>query len=155
LARDHFGADPFANPACRIKAGEERGLVKALRDAEDELARYRLEDSNADRRYYAQRAEHAVALRRAEEDGYAKGVTDARIEAQPIVMAAAKFVREGLPVAESVWPDFRRAFERYPICSDCPGWSYGDKTRCQFCPRREQAQGPARVPDGMGGTCDE
>lgn len=33
-ARDHFGADPLADPACRIKAGEERGLLMALRKAE-------------------------------------------------------------------------------------------------------------------------
>lgn len=36
-ARDHFGADPSKDPACRIKIGEERGLVMALRKAEDEI----------------------------------------------------------------------------------------------------------------------
>jgi hypothetical protein len=81
-ARDHFGADPLADAACRIKAGEELGLVMALRRAEAELQRYRAEDSDADRRYYRQQAEHATALRRAEEAGYIKGVRDARHEAQ-------------------------------------------------------------------------
>jgi hypothetical protein len=38
-ARDHFGCAPCADPACRIKVGEERGLVRALRRAEEELAR--------------------------------------------------------------------------------------------------------------------
>lgn len=37
-ARDHFGADPIADTACRIKFGEERGLVMALRKAEAKLA---------------------------------------------------------------------------------------------------------------------
>ena len=49
-ARDHFGCEPCADPACRIKVGEERGLVMALRKAEKELERYRVEDSNAYRR---------------------------------------------------------------------------------------------------------
>ena len=35
-ARDHFGFSPAATPACRIKLGDERGLVMALRHAEQE-----------------------------------------------------------------------------------------------------------------------
>ena len=86
-ARDHFGADPLCDPACRVKAGEERGLVMALRRAEAELARYRAEDSDADRQFYKMRAEHVVALRQAEEDGYNKGVRDALAEPRPITDA--------------------------------------------------------------------
>lgn len=37
-ARDHFGFEPSRDPACRIKVGEERGLVMALRKAEQEAA---------------------------------------------------------------------------------------------------------------------
>lgn len=33
-ARDHFGFSPAATPACRIKVGDERGIVMALREAE-------------------------------------------------------------------------------------------------------------------------
>ena len=36
-ARDHFGSEPLAEPGCKIKAGEERGLLMALRRAEAEL----------------------------------------------------------------------------------------------------------------------
>lgn len=75
-ARDHFGADPIADPACRIKVGEERGLVMALRRAEEQLARYRAQDSDADREFYRIQADHAVALQRAEEAGFARGVAD-------------------------------------------------------------------------------
>lgn len=34
-ARNHFGTYPDREPACVIKAGDERGLVMALRKAED------------------------------------------------------------------------------------------------------------------------
>jgi hypothetical protein len=35
-ARDHFGTTQLSTPACRIKAGDELGLVMALRRAEDD-----------------------------------------------------------------------------------------------------------------------
>jgi hypothetical protein len=35
-ARDHFGYDSDEKPACLIKAGQERGLVMALRQAQKE-----------------------------------------------------------------------------------------------------------------------
>lgn len=38
-ARDHFGCDQSDDPACRIKVGEERGLVMELRKAEAEIRR--------------------------------------------------------------------------------------------------------------------
>lgn len=75
-ARDHFGADPLATPGCQIKAGEERGLLMALRKAEAELARYRADDSDMDRKLYAMQAEHRAALQREEEKGYARGLAD-------------------------------------------------------------------------------
>ena len=37
-ARDHFGFEPSSDLACRIKLGDERGLVMALRKAEAKLA---------------------------------------------------------------------------------------------------------------------
>ena len=48
LARDHFGDQPEDGVACKIKVGEERGLVMELRrvqdkvrDLEDEVERLR------------------------------------------------------------------------------------------------------------------
>lgn len=38
-ARDHFGCDQLDDPACRIKVGEEHGLVQELRQAEAEIRR--------------------------------------------------------------------------------------------------------------------
>lgn len=40
-ARDHFGALPKAVAACKIKAGEEKGLMMAMRRVEAQLARER------------------------------------------------------------------------------------------------------------------
>jgi len=77
-AADHFGGELLSDVACRIKAGEERGLLMALRRAETELARYRAEDSDSDRAIDALRADHATALRRAEEQGYERGLRDGR-----------------------------------------------------------------------------
>lgn len=37
-ARDHFGHDPLAEPGCRIKVGEELGLLIALRKVEKDYA---------------------------------------------------------------------------------------------------------------------
>jgi hypothetical protein len=52
----------------------------AWREAQrkEELPRYRVEDSDADRRFYAMQADHFQALKRAEEEGYEKGLRDAR-----------------------------------------------------------------------------
>lgn len=77
-AADHFGAGPDAMPGCliRVQLGDERGLQMALRKAEDELARYRAEDSDKDREMHAMQADHVVALQREEEAGYAKGLRD-------------------------------------------------------------------------------
>ena len=77
-ARDHFGADPTAETACQIKAGEERGLVMALRKAQNELRRYEAEDSVTDRELHRLRADHAQAIIEAEQEAYDKGLADGR-----------------------------------------------------------------------------
>lgn len=75
-AEDHFGGEQLAEPACRIKVGEERGLVMALRKAEEELARYREEDSDKDRQMAALGVKMTEELFRAEESGYARAIAD-------------------------------------------------------------------------------
>jgi hypothetical protein len=77
-ARDHFGNTPIATAGCQIKFGEERGLQIALRRAEKELASYRAEDTEKDRAYWAMQAKQVGELRRAEEEGYARGLSDGR-----------------------------------------------------------------------------
>ena len=41
-AEDHFGKRPTAIPACRIKAGEERGLMMEIRRLEEQVRHLRL-----------------------------------------------------------------------------------------------------------------
>lgn len=79
-ARIHFGATPAATPGCMLKVsiGAERGLLMALRDAEDRLARYMEEDSDVQRAMHAMQGRHADQLRTAEEVGYERGLRDTR-----------------------------------------------------------------------------
>jgi hypothetical protein len=85
-ARDHFGLEPSAEPACRIKLGAERGLVRALRKAEAEILRLQCELHNegADgiKAMRAQEGRHRDQLTSAEELGYERGLRDARTEAE-------------------------------------------------------------------------
>lgn len=83
-ARDHFGFDPSSDPACRIKVGEERGLVMELRRVEAKYVKL-LEDTcdeggKVAQEFYGLGAKHQCELRRAEEEGYRKGLRDGRKE---------------------------------------------------------------------------
>lgn len=80
-AREHFGRDEGETPICLIRSAGESALLTALRNAQDELTRYRAEDSDLMRALWSMQADHAVALRREEERGYANGLRDARKEA--------------------------------------------------------------------------
>ena len=79
-ARDHFGYDETSEAACRVKAGAERGLLAALRKAENELAdawlQINSESSDAVRAMYAQAGRHFQQIQTAEEAGYERGLRD-------------------------------------------------------------------------------
>jgi len=81
-ARNHFGSTQGAEPACRIKVAGEFALLNALRNAEEELERYRREDSDVLRAMHSMQSDHAIALRREEEKGYARGLADGRAESE-------------------------------------------------------------------------
>lgn len=68
-AKAHFGDSEICTPACCMKPED-------IREMERELERYRLEDSDKDREFYAMRADHVRALRVEEEKGYEKGLRD-------------------------------------------------------------------------------
>lgn len=55
--------------------GRKRGFTE-VREMEEQLARYRAEDSDKDREMYRMQSAHAVALRREEEKGYRRGLID-------------------------------------------------------------------------------
>src|SRR5687767_1826627 len=54
-AHDHFGWTAHADPACKIKQDEGQ-LMFRIRVLEEQLGRYRAEDSDADRAIYAMQA---------------------------------------------------------------------------------------------------
>ena len=70
----------MAEPVCIIRSAGENALLSALRNAEEELSRYRAEDSDVLRAMWSMQADHRQALSREEERGYTKGLTDARVE---------------------------------------------------------------------------
>lgn len=80
-ARLHFGVVAYSEPACQIK-GHEGGLLAFIRQQESELAKYRAETDPLTRVIEELRCENAAAVRRAEEDGYAKGVRDLKAIAE-------------------------------------------------------------------------
>ncbi len=65
----HFGDNCMSGAACQID-------IKTVREMETLLARYQAEDSDVERAMYRMQAEHTVALRRAEEEGYRRGLVD-------------------------------------------------------------------------------
>ena len=75
-ARDHFGRDCSQTPVCLIREPGEYQVLRALRDAQDELAAYRAEDTTLMRALHSMAADHSQALRREEERGYERGLRD-------------------------------------------------------------------------------
>lgn len=88
-ARNHFGSTEVSEPACLIKAAGEFALLQALRNAEDEIARYRREDSDVLRAMWSMQSDHATALRREEEKGYERGLRDAKENPETIGLQRA------------------------------------------------------------------
>ena len=75
-AREHFGTQQTSLPACRIEGGAVRGVLTALRDAEEQLARYYDEDGDVSRLMSKMTNRHTEQLRCAEEIGYERGLKD-------------------------------------------------------------------------------
>ena len=97
-ARDHFGCAPCADPACRIKVGEERGLVRALRRVEEELARRAQPASGlADD---ARKIVEALVFIKARTNGIAERTQE--FGSHDNACAAVKLAAATLPLAESL-----------------------------------------------------
>jgi hypothetical protein len=77
-ARNHFGTTEASEPACKVQAAGEFGILGALRNLEDQLSRYRADDSDIIRAMCGMQSDHVQALLREEEKGYARGLADAR-----------------------------------------------------------------------------
>lgn len=72
-AREHFGSEQHATPVCQVDGAEYRRMEEAFR-------RSAAEDTDLHREIRSLQAGHAAALRRAEEEGYARGLADATAE---------------------------------------------------------------------------
>ena len=70
-ALHHFGDHPIEDPACLINA-------KQFRAMQDRCKSYENEDTALHREIARLQVEHAQALRREEEKGYARGLRDAK-----------------------------------------------------------------------------
>lgn len=68
----HFGENVRGDAYCQMTARQVRGM-------EDMLRQYREEDTALHRHIARIESEHAIALRREEEKGYARGLRDARL----------------------------------------------------------------------------
>lgn len=77
-AAEHFGADETCTTACLLS--HEGHLVRHIRNLESQLSRRRDDDSDVMRAMMALEGAHATALVRAEEAGYAKGVSEMKAQ---------------------------------------------------------------------------
>lgn len=75
-AADHFGDTPAATPGCLLKVslGHERGLLMALRRAEQQLALHLAKDPEVEPHISAMQARHVLQLEEVEEAGYQRGL---------------------------------------------------------------------------------
>lgn len=79
-AHEHFGDEGGCDPeppACKLNQ-MEGGLLKLYREALAEIHTYQLEDNASFREFYALGADHFQECRRAEEEGYARGLKDGK-----------------------------------------------------------------------------
>lgn len=104
-AADHFGIqiDGLADePGCKLNQ-TEGGILKMLREANAELAKYRQEDDAQTRMFYALGAEHTVALRREEEKGYARGLANGQALVAPRSERGAWISAENKPKDDGLY----------------------------------------------------
>jgi len=101
-ARQHFGSDPLKDPACRIKVGEERGLVAEIRRLEAKLGAYRSETHEDQTRWHAQAADHRRALVQAEQKGYDKGLRDRYVDLYRLSHAARALVKDSTDTNKTI-----------------------------------------------------
>lgn len=126
-AIEHFGppsnllAGRFgdAETACQLK-GHEHGLLGVIRRQEEELRGYRNEDGEITRAMFGMQSDHAAALRREEEAGYAKGLADGMKRSVATPPAPAAGEREVTGTMEC------------PVCGhDRPHWHDPDTVRTE------------------------
>lgn len=94
-AVEHFGCSEIETPACKLNA-MEGGLLGLVRRQAEQIDAYHREDTASYREFYSLGADHAQALRREEEKGYARGIADARQEPAEMKVELADATRIAL-----------------------------------------------------------
>jgi len=84
-ALEHFGESECHTPGCQIDITDVRAMEKALRQ-------YRAGDTLLYRQLRQLKSDHATALRREEEKGYARGVADMREQLTAAIAALRDLV---------------------------------------------------------------
>ena len=79
-AQAHFGRDCSATPVCLIREPGEYNLLRAVRAHEDAAAARQAEDTEMLYAMHSMACDHAAALRREEDLGYARDLSDGRAE---------------------------------------------------------------------------
>lgn len=74
-AEEHFGAQRGSLAGCQLK-GHEHGLLRIVREQEEELAQHRSENTEFIRTMETLKSEQADEVRRAEELGYGRAVRE-------------------------------------------------------------------------------
>ena len=122
-AKEHFGSSEGCDPGCveKLKGGEH-GLLRRVRELEEQLIPYLHETSAVETYVHSLKADHAAALRREEERGYNKGVRDMRAEVETAEarLAAARAEGRGWLLIETAPKDGRT----FLACSMGPSPSY-------------------------------
>ena len=98
-ALTHFGNSERQSPICTIDAAEYRSM-------EERMRRYNDEDSDLHRAVYAAQSEGDVKAKRAEEQGYARGLADAKKHPEELGLQVAAPAVGAEPVAW--WNGLRR-----------------------------------------------
>lgn len=83
-AAEHFGGE-LTQPACKLNA-TEGGIVGLFRHQYYELHKYRQEETAMVQEVSRLCGEHYLAVQRAEEAGYARGIQDAKVLSRAIKM---------------------------------------------------------------------
>lgn len=146
-ALEHFGASQLSDPACKIDAAEYRRMEECCHS-------HHAEDTELHRALHAKDAEMRSKVREAEEQGYERGLKDAKKHPETLglqraaiasngELSPAVHVVDGLEILAEpephepieVLPD--GSVRAWPLCSDCPPVDYPtDKTRCAECDRK-------------------
>jgi hypothetical protein len=125
-AQLHFGASEMDSPICQIHPDE-------IRKMEVELARYRNEDSDLERKIHSLEADQAVALLREEENGYDKGLRDG--------MGISRIHEMVMAVLEPVLGCCRSYGSGDTDCKDAPkDWAPTSVEWCLHCRVREKLE---------------